>query len=97
MASYILRNINRLQFLQEVRNPIAETNEDDDADIHFKIANEGLDGDKEENNEVFKPKVKSNSSKICESSKSDCEDTEVVEPTVKRKPRKGLDTVSMEN
>ena len=90
MASYILRNINR-------NNPIAETNEDDDADIHFKIANEGLDGDKEENNEVVKPKVKSNSSKICESSKSDCEDTEVVESTVKRKPRKGLDTVSMEN
>ena len=34
--------------------------------------------------------------KACESSESDCEDSEVVEPTVKRKPPKGLDTMSME-
>ena len=27
--------------------------------------------------------------KICESSESDCEGSEVIEPTVKRKPQKG--------
>ena len=36
----------------------AETDEDDDAEIHFMIANEGLDCDKEEDSEVVKPKVK---------------------------------------
>ena len=36
-------------------------------------------------------------SKICESSESDCEESEVVEPTVNRKPPKGLDTMSMED
>ena len=61
------------------------------------IANEGLDGDKEEENEVVKPKVKRKPPKICESSESDCEDSEVVEPAFKRKPRKGLDTMSMED
>ena len=42
------------------------------------------------------PKVKRTPLKICESSKSDCEDSEVVEPTVKRKLPKRLDTMSME-
>ena len=74
----------------------AETDEDDDAEIHFMIANEGLDGDKEEDSEVVKPKVKRNPPKICESSDSDCEDSEVVEPAV-RKPPKGLDSMSMED
>ena len=32
-----------------------------------------------------------------QSPESDCEDSEVVEPTVKRKPPKGLDTMSMED
>ena len=58
-------------------------------------ANEGLDGDKEEDSEV--PKVKKKAPKICESSESDCEDSEVVEPTVIRKPPKVLDTMSMED
>ena len=75
----------------------AESDEDDDAKIHFMIANEGLDGYKEEDSEVVKLKVKRKSPKICESSESDCEDSEVVEPTVKRKPQKGLDTMSMED
>ena len=35
----------------------AETDEDDDTEIHFMIANEGLNGDKEEDSEVVKPKV----------------------------------------
>ena len=65
-----------------------KTDEDDDAKIHFLIANEGLDGDKEEDSEVVKPKVKRKSPKICESSESDCEDSEVVEPTARRKPPK---------
>ena len=59
------------------------------------IANEGLDGDKEEDSEVVKSKVKRKPATICES--SDCEDSEVVEPTVKRKPPNGLDTMSMED
>ena len=75
----------------------AETDEDHDAEIHFVIANEDLDGDKEEDSEVVKPKVKRKPPKICESSESNCEDSEVVEPTVKRKPPKGLDTMSMED
>ena len=50
----------------------AETDEDDDAEIHFMIANEDLDGAKEEYNEVVKPKVKRKLPKICESSESDC-------------------------
>ena len=66
----------------------AETDEDDEAEIHFMIANEGLDGEKEENSEVVRSKVKRKPTKICKSSESDCEDSEVVEPTVKRKPRK---------
>ena len=61
------------------------------------IANERLDGYKEEDSEVVKLKVKRKPPKICESSESDCEDSEVVEPTVKRKPQKGLDTMSMED
>ena len=64
---------------------------------HFMIANEGLDGDKEEDSEEVKPKVKRKSPKICESSEADCEDSEVVESAVKRKPPKGLDTMSMED
>ena len=36
----------------------AETDEDDVAEIYFMIANEGLDGDKEEDTEVIKPKAK---------------------------------------
>ena len=36
----------------------AETDEEDGAEIHFMMANEGLDGDKEEESEVVKPKVK---------------------------------------
>ena len=75
----------------------AETDEDDDAEIHFMIANEGLDGYKEEDSETVKPKVKRKPPKICESSESDCEDSGVVERTVKRKPPKGLDTMSMED
>ena len=73
----------------------AETDKDDDAEIHFMIANEGLDGDKEEDSEVVQPKVKRKPPKIYESSESDCEDSEVVEPTVKGKPHKGLDTMSV--
>ena len=75
----------------------AETDEDDDAEIHFMIANEGLDGDKEEDSDVVKPKVQRKLPKICKSPESDCEDSEVVEPTVKRKPPKGLDTMPMED
>ena len=74
----------------------AETDEDDDAEIHSMIANEGLDDDKE-GSEVGKPKVKSKPPKICKLSESDCEDSEVVEPTVKRKSPKGLDTMSLED
>ena len=74
-----------------------ETDEDDDAEIHFMIANEGLDGDKEEDSEVVKPKIKRKPPKICESSESDCEDSEVVESTIKRKPPKWLDTMSIED
>ena len=36
----------------------AETDEDNDAEINFMIANEGLDGGKKKNSEVFKPEVK---------------------------------------
>ena len=75
----------------------AETDEDDDAEIHFMIANEGLDGDKKEDSDEVKAKVKRKPPKICESSESDCEDDELVEPTVKRKPSKRLDTMSMED
>ena len=75
----------------------AERAEDDDAEIHFMIANETLDGDKEKDSEINKPKVKKKPPKICESSESNCEDSEVVEPIVKRKPPKGLDTMSMED
>ena len=75
----------------------AETDEDDDAEIHFIIANEGLDGYKEEDRGVVKPKVKRKPPKIYESSESGCEEREIVEPTVKRKPQKGLETMSMED
>ena len=75
----------------------AVTDEDDDAEIHFIIANEGLDGDKEEDRGVVKPKVKRKPPKIYESSESGCEEREIVEPTVKRKPQKGLETMSMED
>ena len=53
----------------------AETDEDDDAEIRFMIANEGLDGDKEKDSEVVKPKVKRKPPKNCESSESGCEDS----------------------
>ena len=33
----------------------AETDEDDDSEIHFMLANEGLDGDKEEDSDLVKP------------------------------------------
>ena len=47
----------------------AETDELNDAEIHkFMIANEGLDGEKEEDSEQVKPKVKRKAPKICESS-----------------------------
>ena len=75
----------------------AETDEDDDGEIHFVIANEVLDDDKEQDSDVVKPKVKRKPRRSCESSESDCEDSEVVEPTVERKPSKGLDTMSMED
>ena len=74
-----------------------ETDDNDDAEIHFMIANEGLGGHKEEDSEVVKPKVKRKPPKICESSKSDCENSEVLEPTIKRKLPTGLDTMSMED
>ena len=74
-----------------------ETDDNNDAEIRFMIANEGLDGGKEEDSEVVKPKVKRKPPKICESSKSDCENSEVFEPTIKRKLPQGLDTMSMED
>ena len=61
------------------------------------IANEGSDGDKEEDSEVVQPKVKRKPPQICESPESDCEGSEVVEPTVKRKPSKGLNTMLVED
>ena len=75
----------------------AETDEDDDAEIHFIIASEGLDDDREEDSEVVKPKAKRKPPKLCESSESDCEDSEAVEPTVNRKSPKPVDTMSMED
>ena len=75
----------------------AEADEDDDAEIHFMIANEGLDVDKEEDSEVVKPDVKRKPPKICESSEPDCEDSEVVELKVKRRHLKGLDTMPVED
>ena len=75
----------------------AERDENDGAEIHFMIASEVLDGDKEEDSEVVKPKVKRKPPKICESSESDCEVSELVELTVKRKRSIGLDTMSMED
>ena len=75
----------------------AETDEDHDAEIHFMMANEGLDGDKDEDSEVVKPKVKRKLPKISESLESDFEGNEVVEPTFKRKPPRGLDTISVED
>ena len=74
-----------------------QEDEDGKAEIHLMIANEGLDGVKEKGSEVVKPKVKRKLPNICESSESDCEDSEVVESTVQRKPSKGLDTMSMED
>ena len=44
----------------------AEADEDNDAEIHFMIANEHLDGDKEEDSEVVKRKVKRKPPKIGE-------------------------------
>ena len=67
----------------------AETDKDDEIEIHFMIAIEDLGGGKEEGSEVVKPKVKKKPPKICESSESDCEDSEVVELTVRTKPEKG--------
>ena len=75
----------------------AETDEDDDAEIHFIIASEGLDDDREEDSEVVKPKAKRKPPKLCELSESDCEDSEAVEPTVNRKSPKPVDTMSMED
>ena len=66
----------------------AEIDKDNDAEIHFAIAIEDLGGEKEEDSEVVKPKVKKKAPKICESSESDCEDSEAVELTVKTKPEK---------
>ena len=85
---------NQQSYDQEAK---AETDEEDDPEIHFMIANEGSDGDKEEDSEVVKPKVKRKPPQICESSESDCEGSEVVEPTVKRKPSKGLNTMLVED
>ena len=65
----------------------AETDENDDAEIHFMIANEGLDGEKEENSEVVRSKVKRKPTKICKSSESDCEDSEVVDQQLRGSPR----------
>ena len=67
----------------------AETDKDDEIEIHFMIAIEDLGGGKEEDSEVVKSKVKKKPPKICESSESDCEDSEVVELTVRTKPEKG--------
>ena len=75
----------------------AEADEDNDAEIHFMIANEHLDGDKEDDREVVKRKVKRKPPKIGESSESDCQGSEMVEATVKRKPPKVLDTMSNED
>ena len=52
---------------------------------------------KERTVKVVKPKVMRKPPNICESSESDCEDSEVAEPTVKMKSPKGLDTMSMED
>ena len=41
----------------------AETDEDDDAEFHFKIANKGLDDGKEEDSEVVEQTVKRKSQK----------------------------------
>ena len=38
----------------------AEADEDNDAEIRFMIANEGLDGDKEEESEVVNPRSRGN-------------------------------------
>ena len=59
---HVMRNLNSYDYEAK-----AETDEDGDAEIHFMIANEGLDGDKEEDSEVVKPKVKRRLPKICES------------------------------
>ena len=75
----------------------AEADEDDDAEIYFMRANEGLNGDKEENSEVVKPNLNRKPPEICESLESDCENSKVVESTVKRKPQKGLDTMSVKD
>ena len=44
----------------------AETDEDDDAEIHFMIGNEDFHGDKEEDSELVKSKVKRKPPKTCE-------------------------------
>ena len=59
--------------------------------------NEGLDGDEDEGSEVVKLKIKRKPPKICESSESDCDDSEVVEATVKRTLPKELHIMSMKN
>ena len=66
-----------------------EIDEDDDAEIHFMIANEGLDSDKEEDSEVVKPDVKRKPTKIYELSESDCEDSKVVYQQLRGSPQTG--------
>ena len=66
-----------------------EIDEVDDAEIHFMIANEGLDSDKEEDSEVGKPDLKRKPTKICELSESDCEDIKVVYQQLRGSPQTG--------
>ena len=67
----------------------AETDEDDDAEIHFMIANEGLDGYKEEDSETVKSKVKKKPPKICESSESIVRTVEWLNEQLRGSPQKG--------
>ena len=53
----------------------AETNEDGVSEIHFMIANKGLDGGKEEDSELVKHKVKRKPPKFCQSSEPDCQES----------------------
>ena len=73
----------------------AERDEDYGAEIHFMIANKDLGGEKKEDSKVELSRGSRGNPQ--RSLGSDCEDSEVVEPTVKRKPPNGLDTMSMED
>ena len=53
----------------------AETDEDGDSEIHFMIANKGLDGGKEEDSEFVKPNVKRKPPEFCQSSEPDYEES----------------------